>query len=306
METTNKRPLYGRLAFLALLVCALVAILGLSACSGSSDDEGSTAEGSAATETETEGSDDEDDASATATGTLIVGFDEAYPPYGFIDDDGEYTGFDLDLAQAVCDKLGWELELEPIDWDAKDTLLNSGVINCIWNGFTMEGREDDYTFSEPYMLNEQVIVVKADSGIESFDDLAGATVVTQVDSAALDVLEGDQADLAATFTSLDTIADYNTAFMQLESGAVTAVACDLSIAEYQISANPDAYVMLDEALSSEHYAVGFKLGDEETAEAVNEALIELYEDGTVEELCEKYSDYGLSYDNWVLTGESEE
>ena len=306
METTNKRPLYGRLAFLALLLCALVAILGLSACSGSSDDEGSATEGSAATETETEESDDEDDTSATATGTLIVGFDEAYPPYGFIDDDGEYTGFDLDLAQAVCDKLGWELELEPIDWDAKDTLLNSGVINCIWNGFTMEGREDDYTFSEPYMLNEQVIVVKADSGIESFDDLAGATVVTQVDSAALDVLEGDQADLAATFTSLDTIADYNTAFMQLESGAVDAVACDLSIAEYQISANPDAYVMLDEALSSEHYAVGFKLGDEETAEAVNEALIELYEDGTVEELCEKYSDYGLSYDNWVLTGESEE
>ena len=108
-------------------------------------------------------------------------------------DDGEFTGFDLDLAAAVAEKAGWNVEYEAIDWDAKDTLLNSGAINCIWNGFTMEGREDDYTFSEPYMLNGQVIVVRADSGITSVDDLAGKAVITQVDSAALDVLEGDRA-----------------------------------------------------------------------------------------------------------------
>ena len=97
--------------------------------------------------------------------TLTVGFDQSYPPYGFVGDDGEFTGFDLDLAKEVCERNGWELKLDPIDWDAKDALLNSGSINCIWNGFTMEGREDDYTFSEPYMLNEQVVVVKADSGL---------------------------------------------------------------------------------------------------------------------------------------------
>lgn len=233
--------------------------------------------------------------------TFIVGFDQSYPPYGFVGDDGEFTGFDLDLAAEVCERNGWELQLEAIDWDAKDTLLNSGAITCIWNGFTMEDRESDYTFSEPYMLNEQVVVVKADSGIAGFDDLAGKFVITQVDSAALDVLEGDKADLAATFASLDQIGDYNTAFMQLESGAVDAVACDLSIAQYQMSAKPDAYTQLDEALSSEHYAVGFKRGDTELADTVNATLKEMVADGTVEELCDKYAEYGMTYDNWILS-----
>lgn len=240
-------------------------------------------------------------AAAPAAGEdFVVGFDQSYPPYGFVGDNGEYTGFDLDLAAEVAKRNGWNVRYEAIDWDAKDTLLKSGAITCIWNGFTMEGREDKYTFSEPYMLNGQVVVVKKGKGIESFDDLAGKTVITQVDSAALDVLEGDKASLAATFGRLDTIGDYNTAFMQLESGAVDAVACDLSIAQYQMSAKPDAYVMLDETLSSEHYAVGFKPGNDETAEKVSLTLKEMYEDGTVEALCEKYAEYGLSFDNWLL------
>ena len=271
---------------------ALVAASLLTGCGGTTADTGSTAGSAAATSDE--------DTGAAATGTLIVGFDQSYPPYGFVGDDGEFTGFDLDLAAAVAEKEGWDVQLEAIDWDAKDTLLNSGAINCIWNGFTMEGREDDYTFSDPYMLNGQVVVVRADSGIASEADLAGKTVITQVDSAALDVLEGDKADLAATFASLETIGDYNTAFMQLESGAVDAVACDLSIAEYQMSAKPDAYIQLPDMLSEEHYAVGFKQGDTESAEAVTEALKELYADGTVAELCDKYAEYGISIDNWVL------
>ncbi|MDO5042094.1 MAG: amino acid ABC transporter substrate-binding protein [Slackia sp.] len=249
--------------------------------------------GGAATESEPQG--------APAEGAeFVVGFDQSYPPYGFVGDDGNFTGFDLDLAAEVCERNGWTVKYEAIDWDAKDTLLNSGAISCIWNGFTMEGREDDYAFSEPYMLNGQVVVVKKDKGIASLDDLAGKTVITQVDSAALDVLEGDKADLAATFGKLETIGEYNTAFMQLESGAVDAVACDLSIAEYQMSAKPDAYVMLDETLSSEHYAVGFKKGDTETAEKVSQTLKEMYEDGTIEELCNKYSEYGLSFENWLI------
>ena len=240
-----------------------------------------------------------EDAPAQAT-KLIVGYDNSYPPYGFIGDDGNPTGLDLDLAAAVCEKMGWELKLEPIDWDAKDALIGSGTINCIWNGFTMEGREDKYTFSEPYMLNEQVVVVKSGSGINSLADLAGKTVVTQVDSAALDVLEGDRADVKDTLASLDQIADYNNAFMQLESGMVDAVACDLSIAAYQMAANPDKYVQLDEPLSSEHYAVGFKKGNTEMAQQVTDALKQLYADGTVQNLCEKYEEYGVSIDNWVL------
>ena len=279
----------SRFLVMLLAAMALVCALALSACGGtaSSNDTDSTDTTTA------------EDTSADIT-TLTVGFDQAYPPYGFVGDDGEFTGFDLDLAAEVAERNGWEVAYEPIDWDAKDTLLDSGAISCIWNGFTMEGREDDYTFSEPYMLNGQVVVVKADSGIESLEDLAGKTVITQVDSAALDVLEGDQADLASTFASLEQIGEYNTAFMQLESGAVDAVACDLSIAEYQMAAKPDAYVQLPEMLSEEHYAVGFKKGSEALADKVTETLREMDEDGTIEELCNKYAEYGISYENWVL------
>ena len=244
-----------------------------------------------------------DDKSATATKKLIVGFDSAYPPYGYVGDDGQYTGFDLELAQETAKRNSWDVQLEPIDWDAKDTLMDSGAINCIWNGFTVEGRENDYTFSGNYMINAQVIVVKKGAGITDFAGLSGKTVITQTDSAAYEVLAGDdaaKADVAATFASLETIGDYNTAFMQLESGAVDAVACDLSIAAYQLAAKPDAYQQLDEKLSEEHYAVGFKKGDEATADTVTETLKAMDKDGFVKDLCEKYADQGISYSNWCL------
>ena len=244
-----------------------------------------------------------DDKSAASTMKLIVGFDSAYPPYGYVGDDGSYTGFDLELAQEVGKRVGWEVQLEPIDWDAKDTLMNSGANNCIWNGFTIEGRENDYTFSEPYMLNAQVVVVKKGSGISDLAGLAGKAVITQTDSAAYDVLAGEdaaQADVAATFASLETIGDYNTAFMQLETGAVDAVACDLSIAAYQLAAKPDAYEQLSDQLSSEHYAVGFKKGDEASATQVTETLKAMDKDGFVKDLCDKYADQGMDYANWCL------
>ncbi len=285
MKALARKRIWALAAAAAMLALAAALMAG---CSGGSN-ESQSAGG--------------DEAASAESGefTLTVGFDQGYPPYGFVGDDGEYTGFDLDLAAEVAERNGWSLELSAIDWDAKDALLSSGSINCIWNGFTMEGREDDYTFSEPYMLNEQVIVVKSDSGIADSAALAGKTVMTQVDSAALDVLEGDAADLAATFAggAPQTISDYNNAFMQLESGMVDAVACDLSIANYQMSAKPDTYTIID-TLSSEHYAVGFKQGDEDLAATVTATLKAMYEDGTVQELCDKYAEYGLSFNNWVL------
>ncbi len=282
-------------------VVAVAAALALSVgmLAGCSSNGGSASSSSAASSSSS-AADEAVTTGAAQTGKLIVGFDKEYPPYGFVGDDGQYTGFDLDMATEVAQRNNWEVQLEAINWDAKDVMLGQGSINCIWNGFTMEGRETDYEFSQPYMLNEQVIVVKKDAGIQALTDLAGKSVITQVDSAALEVLEGDQAVLAETFAQLDQIGDYNNAFMQLESGMVDAVACDLSIAAYQMAAKPDVYVMLDEPLSSEHYAVGFKLGDEETASLVNSTLLEMYQDGTIEALCEKYAEYGLSFDNWVL------
>ena len=131
--------------------------------------------------------------------TLVVGFDAEYPPYGYMDENGEYTGFDLELAQAVCDLEGWELEKKPISWDSKDQELESGSIDCIWNGFTMNGREDEYTWSDPYLDNQQVFVVRSDSGIESEEDLAGKIVDVQTESSAQAALD-DNPELADTFS----------------------------------------------------------------------------------------------------------
>ena len=224
--------------------------------------------------------------------TLTVGFDAEYPPFGYKDDNGEYVGFDLDLAQEVCDNLGWELVKKPINWDSKDMELNSGSIDCIWNGFTMNGREEEYTFSVPYVDNSQVIVVAEDSGIEKLTDLAGKTVGVQAASAALDVLqseeEGGQKELTDTFAALNEFADYNTAFTELQAGALDALAIDVGVAKYQIKSRGEGFVMLDESLNTEQYAIGFKKGNDELCDIVNADLQKLADDGTVQELAEKY------------------
>lgn len=229
--------------------------------------------------------------------TFTVGFDAEFPPYGFMDDNGEYVGFDLDLAQEVCSRRGWELVKQPIDWDAKDMELSSGTIDCIWNGFTMNGREDKYTFSVPYVDNSQVFVVAADSGIVSHADLAGKVVGVQKDSSALAALQNEEnkenLDLAASFSQLIEYANYNTAFMDLEAGAIDALAIDIGVAKYQISSRGDGYLMLQQPLASEQYAIGFLLGNEELKNQVEETLLEMAEDGTFTEIAEKYSDYGL-------------
>ena len=269
------------------------AMLGLSGCGGSSSgsDASSSSDASGSTGL-SEGS------------KFIVGFDQEFPPYGYVGDDGEYTGFDLDLAKEVCDIEGWEYTPTPISWDAKDSLLNSGQITCIWNGFTIEGREDDYAFTDAYMENRQVIVVPSGSDIQSLDDLAGKNVITQADSAALDLLSegGSQEELGATFAQLQTIDNYNTAFMMLENGSVDAIAIDYPVAVYNIGDDTDKYVILDEALNSEHFGVGFADTDEgrALADTVEADLKKLDEDGTVKEICEKYADQGVSYDLWCL------
>lgn len=222
--------------------------------------------------------------------TLVVGFDAEYPPFGYMDDNGEYVGFDLDIAQLVCDNLGWELVKQPINWDSKDMELNSGNIDCIWNGFTINGREDDYTWSDPYVNNEQVMVVAADSGIETLADLAGKNVVVQAASAALDALNSeDNAEMTASFASLTENPDYNTAFMNIDSGAADAVAVDIGVAVYQLSQREEGkYVILDEAIQSEQYGIGFKLGNEELRDTVWAEVLKLNEEGKITELAEQY------------------
>lgn len=236
------------------------------------------------------------DAAAPAAGgrtTLTVGFDAEFPPYGYMDDKGEYVGFDLDLAAEVCKRKGWELKKQPIDWDAKDMELSSGAIDCIWNGFTIQGREDQYTWSVPYVDNSQVFVVKSDSGISSLADLSGKNVGVQKDSSALAALEGDSKDLADTFANLTQYAEYNTGFMDLEAGAIDALAIDIGVANYQIAQKGDGFKMLDEQLASEQYGIGFLKGNTELKDEVEAVLLEMADDGTLLKIAKEYSDFGM-------------
>lgn len=243
------------------------------------------------------GADNKNDAPASAGAeggaakqTFTVGFDAAYPPYGYMDENGEYVGFDLELAQKVCDMEGWELVKKPIDWDSKDMQLDSGAIDCIWNGFTMNGREDKYEWSDPYADNSQVIVVAEDSGIASLADLAGKKVGVQAASAALDVLTDAEAqkDLGDSFGELKQFSDYNVAFTELQAGALDALAIDIGVANYQIASRGEGYVILEEHLNAEQYGIGFKLGNTELRNIVNEDVKKLAADGTVAALAEKY------------------
>ncbi len=225
--------------------------------------------------------------------TFTVGFDAAFPPYGYKDDNGEYVGFDLDLAAEVCKRNDWEFVKQPIDWDSKDMELNTGNIDCIWNGFTINGRENDYTWSKAYVDNSQVVIVKKNSKITKLSDLEGKVVIVQTDSSALAAFTGDGAseenkELAKKFKELQQVADYNSAFMNLESGSADAVCMDIGVANYQIKQRGDMFVMLEEKVSSEQYGVGFKKGNTELRQQVVDTLEEMRKDGTFEEIAKKW------------------
>lgn len=229
----------------------------------------------------------------SAQENFTVGFDAEFPPYGYKDDNGEYVGFDLDLAEEVCKRNGWELVRQPINWNSKDMELNTGSIDCIWNGFTMNGREGDYTWSSPYIDNSQVVIVKSDSGIEKLKDLKGKVVVVQMDSSAQAAFTGEDAEeenksLAESFKSLQQVSDYNSAFMNLEAGTVDAICMDIGVAKYQLDSRGKDFKMLDEYISTEQYGIGFKLGNTKLRDKVQDTLIEMVKDGTFNEIAEKW------------------
>lgn len=263
-------------------VMASAMVLSLAACGGAKTE-------TTAAETTAEKKEETTTAGTTAAagGTLIVGFDQDFPPMGFVGDNGEYTGFDLDLAKEVASRLGLEYKAQPIAWDSKDMELESGNIDCIWNGFTITGREDDYTWTTPYMANKQVFVVANDSDIKSQADLAGKVVEVQADSSAEAALKENQ-DLANTFGQLLTTPDYNTAFMDLEQGAVDAVAMDVIVAGYQIKQRNADFKILDDSLSEEEYGVGFKKGNTELRDKVQGALEEMAADGTLAKISDEW------------------
>lgn len=217
-----------------------------------------------------------------------MGFDAEYPPYSYYGDDGNYTGFDVEMCEKVCEINGWEMEYVPINWDTKLMSLDAGEIDCIWSGLTIDVLDPEaYCISFAYSDNSQMMLVKSDSGINSYEDLAGKIVAVQLGTSADILLSGDCADLTETFGELVRFENYNVCFTELKAGSVDAVAIDIGVAANKIQENGDAYKMLDESWASEKYGICFRKADTEICEKVEAAFMQLVEDGTYLELAEK-------------------
>ena len=258
--------------YLALILTAIMVVTVFTACGSSSSSESS------------------DGAADYGEGYVFKhGFDLDYPPYSYRNDDGEIGGFDVEMAQAVCEYYGWEYEAVPFNWDAKDAELQAGSCDVIWSGFTLNGREDDYLWSKPYSDNTQMIMVPEDSDIKTLEDLAGKKVGVQTATSAYDMLndEEGQKELADTFGSLEVYETYTIAFNDLQAGAIDAVAIDVTSGNFLMS-NAEGYKFLDEVLSSEQYAIGFRKDDTELCNMINDALDALAADGTVDKIAEGY------------------
>lgn len=232
--------------------------------------------------------------------TFKMGFDAEYPPYSYMGDDGEYTGFDIEMCKGVCEILGWNIELVPINWDTKLMTLDSGEIDCIWSGLTIDVIDPEaYTLSMAYSNNSQMILTKASNGIETMDDLAGKIVGVQLGTSADILLSGDKKELADTFGELQRFENYNVCFTELMAGSIDAIAIDIGVAAGKIAEYGEEYVMLDESIAPEQYGICFRKDDAEMCKAVEDAFMQLVEDGTYKALAEKY---GLDVSALCLLG----
>ena len=223
--------------------------------------------------------------------TFVMGIDPEYPPFSYMGDDGEYTGFDVEIAQAVCDYLGWELEIFEVNWDQKLVQLNAKECDCVWSGMTIVDsmKEKGYVISEPYYYNTQVLVVKEDSGIESSKDLAGKIVAVQLGTSGESLLAEDLKELSDTFGETLTCDSFLKCFTELEGNVADAVFVDLPVAMSYVK-DHSGLKIIDEQLGAEQYGIAFRAGDEELCAKVQEAIDALVENGTYAKIAAKYPD----------------
>ena len=222
-------------------------------------------------------------------GKLILGLDDAFAPMGFRDENNNIVGFDIDLAQAVCDKLGVELVLQPVEWETKENELNTKNIDCIWNGLSLTpARIESMTMSEPYLTNDISLVVTSDSDIKSLEDMAGKKLALQSSSSAEDALNSDDnKSFKESLGEVIPFSDYEVALLDLESGNSDAVLLDSIVADYKITAGKDL-VKIEGSLLPDQYAIGFRKSDKALCDAVEAALKELKAEGTVAEISTKW------------------
>lgn len=267
---------------LIALMMAMVMALSLVACGKPAENDNSANDNNTNT-----------DGDATATRTFVMGVDAEYPPFSYLGEDGQYTGFDVEVCKAVCDLLGWDLQVFGVNWDQKLVQLDAKECDCVWSGMTIldSMKEAGYVISAPYYDNTQVIMVKEGSDIKSSADLAGKVVAVQLGTSGEALLAdgGDLADLAATFADLTTCDSFLKCFTELGGGAVDAVIVDKPVAVSYAESNK-GFTVLDEGLGAEQYGIAFRAGDEELCATVEDAVAQLVANGTYAEIAAKYPD----------------
>lgn len=224
--------------------------------------------------------------------TLTIGLDDTFAPMGFRDSQGEIVGFDVDLAEEAGERMGKEVEFQAIDWAMKETELNSGNIDMIWNGYTItDERAEKVAFSEPYMENNQIIVVLEDSDIQTKEDLAGKTVAAQQSSSAVDAIMADESNIVERFNDGQVVQypSNNDVFNDLASGRSDAIVVDETMGRYYMKQNPNVdYRVLEDTFGTEEYGVGLRKEDTQLKEALDQALNDIKEDGTFDEIYSKW------------------
>ena len=224
--------------------------------------------------------------------TFIMGIDAEYPPFSYLDDNGEYAGFDVEICKAACESLGWNFEVFAVNWDQKLVQLDANECDCVWSGMTILDSMKDagYVISEPYFDNTQVLLVLNDSGIDSSKDLAGKVVAVQLGTSGEALLNEDLSELKATFKDLVTCDSFLKCFTELEGGAVDAVLVDLPVAKSYVESKGNGYKIINEELGAEQYGIAFRKGDSETCKAIEGAVQKLVESGKYAEIANNYPD----------------
>jgi polar amino acid transport system substrate-binding protein len=224
-------------------------------------------------------------------GEIVVGLDDTFVPMGFRNDKGEIVGFDVDLAKEIFSRIGLTPKFQAIDWSLKETELNNGNIDVIFNGYTItDARKEKVNFSDPYLDNRQIIITMATSDIKTKADLAGKVVSVQKESSAYDAVTSD-GDIVANLKDgqLITFDSNLELFLDLEAGRSDAIVLDEVLAKYVLlTKNADEYRILEENFGNESYGIGFRKADTTLRDKVNEALKEIIADGKFEEIKKVY------------------
>lgn len=222
---------------------------------------------------------------------LIMGLDDTFAPMGFRDESGELVGFDIDLSKEIAERLGINISYQPIDWAMKETELQAGNIDFIWNGYSVtDERKEKVAFSDTYMENAQIIVVSANSDIQTKEDLAGKVVTTQAESATIEAMNREP-ELVESFSGGAPVeyATFTECFNDLDSGRADALVGDKVLVAYTMNQKgPDAYKVLEDDFGSEEFAIGMRKEDMKLVEDINKALTNMREDGTYDEIYSKW------------------